>query len=357
MRCSKGVRVNRFVASFLIAGLPSFALFAAGPPAPIQTGSIIGAADESVGVEKYLAGRKASGETWRDVAGVFAAVAYLDRGCTGWLLTPNYLVTNQHCVKSDFLSFSAPEHPLFDDFTQSQCDGLEMRFDYQNRRSELADDEYARPPHDRFKCAKVVLAHQPYDLAIVKLDHPAPPTLRPMRLARAFRPSGQAVYLVGHPAGEPKKVSYRNTTDGVERACVARAARYAPGTSGADDPHPEHAAKDPHSFVHTCDSRGGSSGSPLLSADSLEVVGLHWNGWTNCKWMHFDPHGKIDDTNQRQGDRGSRELEAGNKLADEIPYRPGNTAVDIGEIRDFILGLPTGDAKGQVPEEVKAAFR
>ena len=313
--------------------------------------SLIGPRDEAVDVESYLSGGACRGELCRRRGQVFNSVAYLSSGCTAWLITPRHVVTNQHCVKRNYKELTAPNHPLFNDYDASICEGMVIRFDYQLGVNALPSSQYQRPAATRFGCRRVVLAHQPLDLAILELDSPVPPSLTPLTLAKGFRPDGQPVFLVGHPAGEPKKIAYKNTIGGTEELCHARPARFAPGKRADEDPHPGHTVKSPHSFVHSCDSRGGNSGSPLLDAATLQVVGLHWNGWTNCKWPHYDPEGRIDDKNYRTGDNPDAD-----RISDQVRYRPGNTAVYIDEIRDFILGLPHGSDAGTVPIEVRRAF-
>lgn len=66
-----------------------------------------------------------------------------------------------------------------------------------------------------------------------------------------------AIYVIQHPAGEAKKISKKH--------CAVGAVPVDGRGSGTD-------------FAHTCDTAGGSSGSPVFN-DAGEVVGLHHYGF------------------------------------------------------------------------------
>ena len=69
--------------------------------------------------------------------------------------------------------------------------------------------------------------------------------------------AGAPVFIIQHPAGEPKQISKIN--------CAAGTVPVDGRTSASD-------------FTHTCDTVGGSSGSPVFN-ETGDLVGLHHYGF------------------------------------------------------------------------------
>lgn len=78
-------------------------------------------------------------------------------------------------------------------------------------------------------------------------------------------PVGEGIYIAGHPYAGPKKLSIRDTTKGQSGLCAVDASPY-PGNDSTSD------------VGYYCDTAGGSSGSPVLSAQTQKVVALHHFG-------------------------------------------------------------------------------
>ncbi|WP_206051087.1 proprotein convertase P-domain-containing protein [Nocardioides speluncae] len=75
--------------------------------------------------------------------------------------------------------------------------------------------------------------------------------------------AGERIYIIGHGDGDPKELSlYNNTQNDPNDVCKVNNAT----TPGAT-----------HNFDYMCDTSGGSSGSPVFSADH-KVIGLHHLG-------------------------------------------------------------------------------
>jgi hypothetical protein len=151
--------------------------------------------------------------------------------CTGWLVfTSRYMLTNNHCINSEA-----------------------------EARSALADldfNELAVVPRSvRFH--GVVMSDPRLDFSLLELAQPL--DRAPLSLGSAAA-AHQALVVIEHPAGEPKQVSARGCTVGVDTV---------PGTTS-----------DPTDFEHACDTLGGSSGSPVLDLATFKVVGLHHLGFT-----------------------------------------------------------------------------
>jgi lysyl endopeptidase len=74
---------------------------------------------------------------------------------------------------------------------------------------------------------------------------------------------GEAIYIPQHPAGRPTEIAMESSVDGGN--CVVKDAVYDGYVTGSD-------------VSYYCDTEFGSSGSPVLSRDSHEVIALHHFG-------------------------------------------------------------------------------
>ncbi|HEX6853075.1 MAG TPA: serine protease [Candidatus Polarisedimenticolaceae bacterium] len=75
---------------------------------------------------------------------------------------------------------------------------------------------------------------------------------------------GERIYIAGHPGGGPKKLSIESASN-TGGLCRVDAAPYA-GNSATSD------------VGYYCDTAGGSSGSPVLSGETHQVIALHHFG-------------------------------------------------------------------------------
>src|SRR5262245_51098812 len=161
--------------------------------------------------------------------------------CTGFLLTPTLLVTNEHCLGTEPAALSAL---------------VEFGFDTPD----------AVPT--TFRVAKLEAASIPLDYALVRLRQ-APSGFGRVKLAAGPAREDEALVIIEHPAGEFKQASI----DDCKVKSVTK-----PGTGGG-----------PTDFGHLCDTLGGSSGSPVLDRQTGGLVGLHHLGI---------PAGAVDPVNQ-----------------------------------------------------------
>ena len=153
--------------------------------------------------------------------------------CTGFLLTPDLLITNQHCLSNKAEALSATVEFDYDDFGPAR-----LTIHSPTLLATDIDRDYSivrlRPTSPPAGVAPVTLGHQPL------VDH-------------------QSLVVVGHPAGEPKEASIADcAVDGLTRPGV--------GITPTD-------------FGHSCDTLGGSSGSPVFDFATGAVVGLHHLGF------------------------------------------------------------------------------
>jgi V8-like Glu-specific endopeptidase len=154
--------------------------------------------------------------------------------CTGFMVTSNLMVTNEHCIPN-----------------ASVCESMVALFDWDPAIDDESDGK-------RFTCIKLECADAQYDFAIVRLSgHPGDInqwghlTLKSKTLIE-----GDSLYVVQYPGVSEVKQLARD-------GCSVKTPQ-APGVSAG-------VLSD---FGHLCDTKGGSSGSPVLAPDNT-VVGLH----------------------------------------------------------------------------------
>jgi hypothetical protein len=158
--------------------------------------------------------------------------------CTGFMITPDLLMTNEHCVNTEA-----------------------------ERKSALIDFNFdgGNPPKTlRAKAVEAVDAGRDYsilrlakrpDVGVLALKTAGVPS-------KAVSPSDgtpQALLIIQHPAGRTKEVSI------IQCHVVEKSA------AGVTDEKTD--------FEHLCDTETGSSGSPVLDPSLDGVVGLHHLGF------------------------------------------------------------------------------
>ena len=154
---------------------------------------------------------------------------------TGWLITPELIVTNHHVVNA-----------RDDNEGYASSGDLEL----QGQKTRVEFDFNSTTTAGRFVNAKKLEAAEPsLDFAILRLAEPVP--RRPLRLKpqriEINKDSYVAVNIIQHPYGGPKKVALRNNL-----------------IYDSDFPR----------LRYFTDTEHGSSGSPVFN-DSWEVVALH----------------------------------------------------------------------------------
>lgn len=174
------------------------------------------------------------------------------RTCTGFLTAPDRLVTNEHCINSE-----------------QACRSMTAVFGYEvgpDHRMRIGPSSGCAGHDD----AQVNFA---LDASVVRLSRPPGPDYPPIALTPAPPPDGD-LYIIQHPDGQAKQVSFVECR-ALERQVDGRA----PQTD----------------FAHSCDTAGGSSGSPIFDMTG-NLVGLHHFGfkedgegiWTANRGVHAD---------------------------------------------------------------------
>lgn len=153
--------------------------------------------------------------------------------CTGFLIAEDLFLTNEHCVA-----------------TQDVCNTTKVLFGLSINRFGLAI------PKEQVRCLRVEKTSFPLDYALLRLEGSPGQRWGKLQLANRAPMAGEKIFIVQHPAGEAKQISDEDCT-------VA-------GTSVAGRQFKTD-------LSHSCDTLGGSSGSPVFAA-SGEVIGLHHLG-------------------------------------------------------------------------------
>lgn len=157
--------------------------------------------------------------------------------CSGFLVSVDTLLTNEHCVNS-----------------QSVCDTTVALFGYQ----ETPNGDLV--PGAQYECLKYEKSEYKWDFSLLKLaGRPGDDGWEPLRLCDRPVEQGEQLMLIQHPSGRPKEY--------VE-GCEVKAAK----VEGRRN------VTEKVDLSHDCDSERGSSGSPVLDA-KRDVVAIHHLGF------------------------------------------------------------------------------
>lgn len=149
--------------------------------------------------------------------------------CTAFLVTPEIMLTNQHCIASN-----------------AEAKSTKVDFDF----------DVPGPPGEVGELMELLDSSFELDYAVVRLKEASS---RPPLELDVVRPDDDAqLLIIQHPGGQPKQISLADCS--VDGVLV------------------EGRGADMTDFGHQCDTLGGSSGSPVFDFADRKVVGLHHLG-------------------------------------------------------------------------------
>ena len=164
--------------------------------------------------------------------------------CTGFLVGPDLLMTNHHCVHDDF----GRPFPL---------ELIEIYMDYYQ---EWRDD----PTRGGVTAGviSIVEADARLDYALLRLNKSIGNTYGWLELDTTTPATpGKSVKLIHHSAARSKEISRRNSEIVEIPADIA--------------------ARNPFMIGYLADTEGGSSGSPIFLREETGVIGINHSGWFN----------------------------------------------------------------------------
>jgi hypothetical protein len=182
--------------------------------------------------------------------------SFVGSSCTGFLLSKNLLITNHHCIRGDLETQSAVVELGYDTYASAV-----ERFRIASLEAPVAALDYSivrltGVPSERFRRALGVAANPSGNPLHFRMPAQPGPQFQPAPLGGT-----RDLAVIEHASGKPKQVSLENCRP--DKVLVAGIAQ----VNGGDT-----------DFSHTCDTLGGSSGSPVIDVLTGEIVGLHHLG-------------------------------------------------------------------------------
>jgi len=168
--------------------------------------------------------------------------------CTGWLVagsSSSTMMTNNHCIS-----------------TQSVANTLQALFNYQRTTcgggTNASTTSYAG--------GTLLKTHKKLDYTLMTLQGNPEATWGELTATSLKGTVGQLLYFIQHPGGNEKEIGYWENADHATRCDVELIDRTYQGTTAGSQ------------MAYSCDSEGGSSGSPIINAATGRVFGLHHFG-------------------------------------------------------------------------------
>ncbi len=173
------------------------------------------------------------------------------RTCSGFLIAPDRLMTNEHCINS-----------------AETCRSMTAVFGFEFD----ATGQLVIGPQIGCRDFDTTQVNVALDASIVTLQSSPGPDYGPVDLSHLAPVGSGPLVVVQHPGSQPKQISLLD--------CAAGETRIEGRGPDTD-------------FTHTCDTAGGSSGAPIFDLDG-HLVGLHHFGfqdgesWDTNRGVHAD---------------------------------------------------------------------
>jgi len=167
--------------------------------------------------------------------------------CTGWLVSgSNLMLTNEHCIATDSVAKNS---------------NIEFM-----REEPRCGVNGAPEGGEKFQISGLVKVNAAWDFALLQIDTSdgSDPAAKYgyLELDNRKPAVGELLYIPQHPGGRPKELGFEDSNE-ADKKCKVKG--YGRGCSSED-------------MRYSCDTEGGSSGSPVLSRVTNKVVALHHCG-------------------------------------------------------------------------------
>jgi len=176
--------------------------------------------------------------------------------CSGSLVSANsHFLTNEHCMSG----------------SQTQCNTYEVYFEYETTGSSCTSNSASKGT--QYSCDQFLTKNACYDYALCTLSGNPASTYGFLEIdPNGVTSTATNVYIIGHPAGYPKKLMGFSTGNDVNEINVDP---IFPDSCSGGESNSE--------IEYEILSQGGSSGSPVFNEVTHKVVALHHAGW-NCDY-------------------------------------------------------------------------
>ncbi|CAJ1965177.1 unnamed protein product [Cylindrotheca closterium] len=193
-----------------------------------------------------------------NLAGAVAKVHIHGTGvCTGWLVGPNNVfVTNRHCIRTDEEALTSDYIFDFEVEGGGDCNSANIK---ERSVSEIT-----------YEATELLAASDIDDYVLIKLAGNPVSKHGYLELDNRKPNVGENIYIPQHPGGLDKEIAIFDSHIGEGARCEIQTTNsetcFGRLNTGYWD------------LSYSCDTKGGTSGSPVLSVDTHKVIGLHHCG-------------------------------------------------------------------------------
>lgn len=167
--------------------------------------------------------------------------------CTGWLVgSEGHLMTNNHCIAN-----------------ASEASNTDYEFMAEGSCNQNCESWFACPGTVEASGGAFVQTDSALDYTLVKLPNNVSGTYGYLQMRTTGAVLDERIYIPQHAAAWGKRIAVESTASGDGGFCRANSLNQTPCSGGPGD------------TGYMCDTRGGSSGSPVIAFNDNAVVSLH----------------------------------------------------------------------------------
>ncbi len=226
--------------------------------------------------------------------------------CTGFLVSPKYLVTNYHCVPGIL------EIPKVKAAGVKRIDAVQFVLGYTQEGVSESAKQFTVSPHP-------VETNKELDYAILEVLGNPSKAFGHLQIASIEPYQNSPLWIIGHPLGEAQRISREQCKSGKPAVSNGR-------------------------LRHTCDTLPGNSGSPVIDPDSKTVIALHHAGSKRNSINYAVPFSEILKVSPILRELTNEEVARNNaRVADLALSNPSGPATTRSAVPDTEWLHPGGD--------------